>query len=65
MHLNAFKGLNKIRTIDLSFNVIEYILQEWFVDLPNLKELYMNNNNFFKLDAKGPLIDSKNLEVNY
>ncbi|GJQ74798.1 hypothetical protein Trydic_g9125 [Trypoxylus dichotomus] len=63
MHLNAFKGLNKIKVIDLSYNVIEYILLEWFVDLPNLKQLYMNNNNFFKMKASNPLMSSKSLEI--
>lgn len=63
MHLNAFKGLNKIRAVDLSFNVVEYILLEWFRDLPNLKLLHLSNNNFFKLQAKGPLLESESLEV--
>ena len=44
LNLNTFSGLDNLEILDLSFNNIPEILEE-FPNCRNLKKLYLNNNN--------------------
>ena len=62
MEMNIFKNLQEIRVIDISYNVIQYIMAQWFVELPKLKELYLNNNDLSTFSSEQYLI-SNSLQV--
>lgn len=59
--LNAFEGLTNLKSLDLSFNSVQYILQNWFFHMPNLEELYLRGNNFRTINT--PIIESSSLKV--
>ena len=48
---NTFKGLNKLRILDLYNNEIEEIDVKSFESLSNLKELSLNNNKLNRIDS--------------
>lgn len=62
IHWRALEGLNQVKTIDFSFNALQYIKPEWFSTLSALEELYLNDNGFSKLDF-GIAFISKTLKV--
>lgn len=60
--MNAFDGLNKLKTLDLSFNAMQYILSNWFWSLKSLEELYLHGNSFGRL-SDYPLFESQSLNI--
>ncbi|RZB39548.1 toll-like receptor 4, partial [Asbolus verrucosus] len=61
IHMKAFEGLNKLKSLDLSYNAIQYILKNWLRNLKSLEELYLRGNSFSKFDDE-PLFNSKTLK---
>lgn len=47
--MDSFMGLQKLTYLDLSKNKLEYLPPGVFDQLVNIKELYLNSNNFKKL----------------
>lgn len=62
IHFEAFKGLEKLRSLDLSFNAIEYFTESWFESLRSLEELYLRGNKLRKINEQPP-IDIETLRV--
>ncbi|XP_030759037.1 leucine-rich repeats and immunoglobulin-like domains protein 3 [Sitophilus oryzae] len=60
IHFNAFKGLEHLKTLDLSFNAVEYFNEAWFESLSSLEGLYLRGNKLKSIN-KQPLISLKNL----
>lgn len=62
--MNAFKGLDHLKTLDLSFNAMRYLLDNWFWSLKSINELYLRGNSFDKFNEE-PLFQTKSLKVSY
>lgn len=68
VHMNAFNGLTKLKTMDLSYNFLRYILPEWTRNLVSLQELYLRGNNLkdavnHDVFRTGKIFESKTLKV--
>lgn len=46
INIFAFKGLKKLKILDLSYNAIQEIYPHWFEDLSKLEYLYLEGNHF-------------------
>lgn len=62
IHFNAFDGMVKLKTLDLSYNRIEYFTKSWFEDWVMLEELYLRGNNLRYIN-KQPRIAVASLKV--
>lgn len=62
--MNGFKCLDNLKILDLSQNVIQYLLPHWFWNLLALKELYLKHNDLYSFRPDGPFFESDSLEVN-
>lgn len=63
IHINGFSCLQSLKVLDLSKNVIQYILPHWFWELPVLEEFYLNHNDLYSFRTQGPLFESTSLQV--
>lgn len=63
IHMDAFEGLNLLKMLDLSYNTVQYLLNNWFWSMPQLQELYLRGNNLQTFKPEGPLIESNSLKV--
>lgn len=64
VHMNGFKCLDGLKVLDLSHNVIQYVLPHWFWNLLELKELHLKHNDLYSFRPDGPFFESDSLEVN-
>lgn len=62
IHFEAFKGMEKLRSLDLSFNAIEYFTELWFESLQSLEELYLKGNKLREINEQAA-INIKTLRV--
>lgn len=62
IHLNAFDGMDKLKTLDLSYNSIEYFTKSWFEDWVLLEELYLRGNKLRSINEQ-PRIAAASLKV--
>lgn len=62
IHFNAFDGMEQLKTLDLSYNAIEYFTKSWFKDWVLLEELYLRGNNLMSIN-KQPRIAVASLKV--
>lgn len=63
VHMNAFEGLDLLETLDLSFNTIQYLLNNWFWSMPKLQYLYLRGNHLQTFKPEGALIESSSLKL--
>ncbi|CAH0562156.1 unnamed protein product [Brassicogethes aeneus] len=62
IHMDAFNGLVKLKTLDLSNNRIGVIMKIWLKDMSELKELYLSGNYLNRMGNEPPF-ESKSLKV--
>lgn len=63
IHMNGFNCLHDLKILDLSQNIIQYVLPHWFWDLLALEELYLKHNELYSFQPDGSFIESNTLEV--
>lgn len=63
IHMNGFNCLDDLKLLDLTGNVIQYILPHWFWNLLALEELYLKYNDLFTFRPDGPFFESNSLQV--
>ncbi|KAK4871541.1 hypothetical protein RN001_015665 [Aquatica leii] len=61
IHIQAFAKLDRLKTLDLSYNNLEYVLRNWFWNTPSLQELYLRGNNLRRLDE--PIAESSSIQI--
>lgn len=52
IHFNGFTGLETLKTLDLSYNAIEYFTRSWFESLQSLEELYLRGNKLRSINEE-------------
>lgn len=63
VHMNGFNCLGGLKILDLSHNVIQYLLPHWFWNMLALKELHLKHNDLYSFRPDGPFFESNTLEV--
>ncbi|CAG9865480.1 unnamed protein product [Phyllotreta striolata] len=62
IHMFAFRGAEKLKSLDLSYNIIEYFLEQWYPHWANLEELYLQGNNLVLIN-KQPVLNIPTLNI--
>lgn len=61
--MNGFNCLKGLKILDLSQNIIQYLLPHWFWNMLELQELYLKHNDLYSFRPDGPFFESNTLQV--
>lgn len=61
--MNGFNCLSSLKILDLSHNIIQYLLPNWFWNMLALEELHLQHNDLYSFRASGPFFESNTLQV--